>query len=400
MADLASRLKAAASRLEPAWAEPELTRQAAVTSRRLVQRRRLGAAVGVSAALVLLVGALVSTRVPAGPRVEVASSGEVVVRDAPWVRTLVVDAMETKLEVVAGAARFSVEPQGQRRVVVQAGRVEVEVVGTVFVVERRAGEVRVAVDEGVVRVSFDGVVQRLVRAGEVSLFDETALAGAGSLPPSAPGAEAGVLGQRASATPLEVSEGAPPERQPAAAAERAGTSSPPADRSAVANATRAAKKLPATAPQAPWRDLAAQGAFDDAWRALQATAPRDEPEDLLRAADVARLSGHAAAAVAPLERVIERFPADARAPLAAFTLGRVLLEDLGAFAGAATAFERARALSPKGPLAADALAREVEAHARAGAKTAALARAKEYLRTWPSGPRAAAVRQWGGVLEE
>ena len=88
--------------------------------------------------------------------------------------------------------------------------------------------------------------------------------------------------------------------------------------------------------------------------------------DLLLAGDVARLSGHAAAAVAPLSRAVTLHPGDPRAPLAAFTLGRVHLEDLGAPRDAAIAFARARELAPDGPLAEDALAREVEAWSRAG----------------------------------
>ncbi|MCU0698451.1 MAG: tetratricopeptide repeat protein [Myxococcaceae bacterium] len=397
MADLASKLKSAASRLEPGWSEAALQGLARETSRRLVRRRRVTAAVALCAGVLLLVGVVSLVRAPAGPRVEVASTGEVVVHDAPSVRTLVIDDAETRLEVVAGAARFSVEPQGPRRVVVLAGRVQVDVVGTVFVVERRAREVRVAVDEGVVRVSFDGVVQRHVRAGEVSLFDEAALAAgpAAERPnePTAAGVEAAPRDTSAAEREAGVAGVVPSPAPGSRPTERSGASNP-------ARGPKAGKKPQPPAPDAPWRDLAAQGAFDEAWRALQATTPRDEPDDLLRAADVARLSGHAAAAVAPLERVVERFPGDARAPLAAFTLGRLFLEDLGAPARAATAFERARALAPRGPLAADALAREVEALAKSDSKARALERARQYLELWPRGPRAAAVRQWGGVREE
>jgi transmembrane sensor len=407
MADLASKLKSAASRLEPGWSEASLQGLAHETSRRLVRRRRVTSLVGVAAGLLLVLGVVSLVRAPQGPRVEVASTGEVVVHDAPSVRTLVIDDVETRLEVVAGAARFSVEPQGPRRVVVLAGRVQVDVVGTVFVVERRANEVRVAVDEGVVQVSFDGVVQRHVRAGEVSLFDEASLAArpAAERPNGPTTAAAGEVARRdasaagRAAGVVEVVSSPAPGTSGVLPA----TGSQPAERSGASNPPRgpkAGKKPQPPAPDAPWRDLAAQGAFDEAWRALQATTPRDEPDDLLRAADVARLSGHAAGAVVPLERVVERFPDDARAPLAAFTLGRLFLEDLGAPARAATAFERARALAPRGPLAADALAREVEALAKSDAKARARERAREYLERWPRGPRAAAVRQWGGVPEE
>jgi hypothetical protein len=55
------------------------------------------------------------------------------------------------------------------------------------------------------------------------------------------------------------------------------------------------------------------------------------------------------------------FRSDPRAPLAAFTLGRVLLRELARPREAAAAFAQARALAPRGPFVEDALAREVEA---------------------------------------
>lgn len=121
------------------------------------------------------------------------------------------------------------------------------------------------------------------------------------------------------------------------------------------------------------------------------------PEDeLFRAADVARMSRKPAEAVEPLRKVL-RNPNSPRAPLAAFTLGRVYLEDLGKPREAAKAFGDAAKLAPGGPLAEDALAREVEAWARAGDKVRARAAAEEYLSRYPSGLRVKAVKKFGGV---
>jgi transmembrane sensor len=120
-------------------------------------------------------------------------------------------------------------------------------------------------------------------------------------------------------------------------------------------------------------------------------------EDLQLAADVARLSGHAGAAVAPLVRALERHADDPRAPLVAFTLGRVHLEDLGAPRDAALAFARARTLAPDGPLAEDALAREVEAWSRAGDTGTARVQALIYTQRYPQGRRVHAVRRFGGL---
>jgi transmembrane sensor len=124
---------------------------------------------------------------------------------------------------------------------------------------------------------------------------------------------------------------------------------------------------------------------------------RDVPEDLLLAADAARLGGNPALAVAPLEKLLARYSFDARAPLAAFTLGRTLLDQLGRPREAAQAFATARRLDSSGALAQDALAREVESWSRAGESSLARARAEQYLARYPDGRRAPAVRRLGGI---
>ena len=63
--------------------------------------------------------------------------------------------------------------------------------------------------------------------------------------------------------------------------------------------------------------------------------------DLFALADVARLSGHPAEAVAPLQRIVDGFAADRQAPLAAFALGRLQLDDLDQPRAAAASFSRA-----------------------------------------------------------
>ena len=124
--------------------------------------------------------------------------------------------------------------------------------------------------------------------------------------------------------------------------------------------------------------------------------PAETAETLLAAADAARLQGRAEEGAALLRRIVQHHRADPRAPLAAFTLGRVLLMELGQPRQAAAAFAEARALAPHGPFAEDALAREVEAWAKAGDDAKARARARDYLRTYPSGRRVPAVRALGG----
>ena len=101
------------------------------------------------------------------------------------------------------------------------------------------------------------------------------------------------------------------------------------------------------------------------------------------AADRARLAGHAEQGAELLRKLLREHPDDPRAPLAAFTLGRLLLTELGRPAEAAAAFAQVRRLSPHGAFAEDALAREVEALGKAGLAADARARADEYQRLYP-----------------
>jgi transmembrane sensor len=96
----------------------------------------------------------------------------------------------------------------------------------------------------------------------------------------------------------------------------------------------------------------------------KATLKATTIEQLLELADIARLSGHPQDAVAPLRRALDAFRGNRQAALAAFTLGRVLLDQLDASDDAAEAFERALVLGlPKG-LRADCYRRLSEAYER------------------------------------
>jgi transmembrane sensor len=123
-----------------------------------------------------------------------------------------------------------------------------------------------------------------------------------------------------------------------------------------------------------------------------ARAARDDSADTLQAADAARLAGRPDKAVALLRSLYDRYPMDRRAPVAAFTAGRILLDEMGRSAEAAAAFQRARALWPQGPLAEDALAREAEAWEKAGRAERGRALATQYLDLYPQGRHVAALR--------
>jgi len=247
---------------------------------------------------------------------------------------------------LTGAARFQVTPNRARSFEVRSGDVLVRVLGTAFSVDRDRRRTRVGVEHGRVQVSWPGG-SAILNAGEIGTFPPELGA-----PPQL-GADAGVRPSASAAAPGR------PER---------------ASRS--------------------WRESARRGEYARAYAELRAqpSAVADGAADLMLAADVARLSAHPEAAVAPLRELCARFPNDRRAPVAAFTLGRVLLDDLGRFAEAAQAFESAGTSWPSGPLAHDSLARAVEAWQRAGRHERARPLAERYLRRFPEGRHAAAMR--------
>jgi len=284
-------------------------------------------------------------------------------------------AARTVVAVRRGAGRFEVTRNPARLFRVVAGEVTVDVIGTRFVVER-GDEVRVRVERGHVRVTSPRGTADLVEGDE-----RTFLAISLDKNPAPTLDEKPVLEPE----PVPV-----PDPKPAAPAP-----SPPQ------RATPPSRPSPPPKPARPaWRDSADRRDFPTAYDQLRKAgldSVRDLPEELLEAADVARWSGHPAEAVPLLERVTRDHARDPRAQLAAFTLGRVLLEELKRPSDAASAFAKARALAPRGPLAEDALFREAQCWSRAGNGKAAAERARLYLATYPEGSHRRAIARLGGL---
>jgi transmembrane sensor len=299
---------------------------------------------------------------PEAPVLARLVDGSVVTARTPDARveSIAVGPQTATFQLDRGSARFSVTPNQERPFRVLAAGVAITVLGTVFDVTLEPSGVHVSVLRGRVRVT-SSTAERVLGAGDSGLF----------------------VSPDAAANEPAPSTAAPVVAPSAATAELA---------------ERA--KEPAAAPS--WRVLAREGSYSQAVSRLIAEGPnavRDTPDDLLLSADVARLGGHPERAVAPLQRVISGHPFDSRAPLAAFTLGRTLLEQLGQPRQAARAFATARQLDRAGALTQDALAREVEAWSRAGESDKAHDRALDYLKRYPSGRRASAVRRLGGIDE-
>jgi transmembrane sensor len=229
--------------------------------------------------------------------------------------------------LTAGAADFEVTKHPERDFVVVAGPVRVRVVGTHFRVERSGERTRVSVSEGKVEVEQGGSLSYL-EAGESRFFP--------SLPEAA-------------------------KEEPHGGA--------------------------ATGARERFLELARGGDFKAAYQLMSQSpaAVGSSAEDLMLAADAARLSNHPEQAVGYLRRVTAEHAADSRSPLAAFTLGRVLLSQLSRPAEAAEAFALTRRLRPSGSLAEDALAREAEARGAAGSAAQAHALAEQYVARYPQG---------------
>lgn len=286
-----------------------------------------------------------------------------------------------RLRLRTGSARFDVARREDRRFQVQAGDVTVTVLGTAFTVQLAGDSVRVRVERGRVDVAWAGV-HRELGAGEELVAAAEARAPA---PPAARNVETPVPSALEAPPPNEVAEGTVIELD---------------ELPAPAAAPTAPTLTGSVSSRVSWRTLAQDGDYRGAFERMTEHGPnavRDEPGDLLFAADVARLSGHPDLAVKKLERVLRAHASDSRAPLAAFTLGRTLLDSLGRPREAAETFAKARMLAPGGALSQDALAREVESWSRAGESGLARARALEYVERYPNGRREKAVRSLGGL---
>ncbi len=296
-----------------------------------------------------------------------------------------------------GAASFQVQKNPRRLYRVETDRVAVEVLGTRFVVRELSDhKVHVSVSEGRVRVLWDKQ-QRELSAGTSGDFPETDAASMARSDSSQLGVPDAV-----SATAVTIADS---QRANLLVPEPAAL---PPSRVPKTQALSSAKLLPVETMKDPvplpvesWQSLAEQGKFELAYaQAFVHRSPRDgelDPAELLLLADVARFSGHPGDAVPPLRRLLREFPSDPRSPLGSFTLGRILLDDLGQPREAAASFHHVGELDPEGPLTQDALGREVEAWSRAGEQSLARSRAEEYLRRYPSGRRLRSVKRYGAL---
>ena len=398
MDDLSQELQDVAQELTPHWDVERAARLYAGTRqlgrRRSVQRAVGGSLLAVAAGVGLVFGlgrgSDERAKAPSAERAPAAEAGNVhTLRLADGSRAdfagahsdlAVLENNDSRISVrlAAGRAHFDVVHNTGRSFVVEAEPYRVEVIGTVFDVERDADVVSVAVTRGKVRVYGPLGAEDLV-AGQIKKFSR---------------AVERAVGQPAGTAVKPLEPLVEPDPALAAEAPRSAGAVPPVESPRAQPHANKARH----APDATWRSLSQSGQYDAAYESLRlGSVVDDEPAALMDAADAARLSGHPQNAVRYLQGVVERHAGSPVAPLAAFTLGRVYLDQLGQPDQAAQSFERARKLAPNGSLAQDALAREVEALSKGGNAQKAYQRAQDYLRSYPNGRRVRAVQLYGGL---
>ncbi len=370
MDELTHKVDDVRPRLKPDWDDEQLG-QLLDGVHTKVRRRRLVRVAGRSTLVALLIVGLALawlhiSRIDS-PQ-EASGGGEVAEVDGDhWVTRVLPDGSkvttqartsrlrveEASPEVVSvalesGAARFDVVRRPERAFRVKAGPMTITVIGTEFTVRLDAGQVEVEVYRGRVRVE-SGAFTKELGVGE------------------------------AWARALE------------------GDPRPPSE---TASAEEPEPEVPSGAPTLTARAPVTSAKARDHGQADAGGARPEEQESmdsLLGEADAARRAGQTRQVVTSLRRALKRFPSDPRAPLAAFSLGRVLLDQAGQPREAARSFARVRELAPGGALAEDALAREVEAWALASDPERARQGALRYLKRYPQGRRSRLVRKHGGL---
>jgi transmembrane sensor len=328
---------------------------------------------------------------PGGQVVQLSDRSEIRLEEGAHIEPLSSSGTRFELLLAQGSAEFVVTPGGPRRWVIEAGLASVEVVGTVFRVSRTDDIVEVSVARGIVLVRSDALTGRVQRvlAGQYVRIAPNQLATVQTTP-------------SVQTTPKDNSTAAAnddttdtvipsnPDQEEGIFPEDGVLVVAPVQRPRLRNKDVGDQ----------WRRHLQEGAYAQAYLELgrgglaRAIHNADSMERLLELADVARLSGHPAEAVPALGRALKLHASNPQAALAAFTLGRVLLDQLHRPGEAAIAFERAVTMRPPHALLADCHARLVEAHARAGDVAAAERAAARYRTIFPAGRHTTDLDRW------
>jgi TolA-binding protein len=281
---------------------------------------------------------------------------------------LVTDRAFVRFELTAGRASFDVTPGQKRTWTITAGKNEVRVVGTRFVVSYSASQAfEVDVERGVVSVR----VPERNASVELKAGDrlrgapgrmEVAHASARALPPPPPEPER--VPESDGGSSAESLASAPPEVRPPPSVE--------------------------TAPNPEWRNRYRDGKYADSLALMRADGVTERlnelpPRILAEVADAARLGGDLELAARALTVLMRRFPSAPEARDGQFLLGRVHALR-GDQKSAIAAFEAYLKPGHSSQYANEAVGRLMELYSAQGNDERARAMAARYLDRAPNGP--------------
>ena len=262
-----------------------------------------------------------------------------------------------------GRSRFDIKPGGPRRWEVDCGDALVTVLGTAFVIDKNDLRTAVHVERGLVRVSGKGV-----QNGETELMAGDSLVVADEPLPS-------------------VSQTVASNETPSTAA-------------AEETAATAGPNAPAVSEPSPPKASGVRAGDDSCNESFAAMGPdgfaervrlSKRTDELFCLADAARRSGHFVEAAAPLKVIVERHRGDDRAGLAAYTLGRLYLEQLSSPQEALDALEDAGRLGVPEALREVLLVKKIKTLRLLG-DPGAEKLARKYMLRYPEGRYLEAVR--------
>jgi ferric-dicitrate binding protein FerR (iron transport regulator)/TolA-binding protein len=395
---------------------------------RAPSRRRTRVALLAAASMVLVLGAVVIWRVGFGAATENESAGAEAkagkileatgetwlaihvgparLAQAPGseVRLLSDDPTETRLRLVHG--RIALEAQSLidgAQLIVEAGRLEVRVKGTVFAVARDRDRIRVETVEGEVAVArADGSSWRVV-AGRQLVEDSAGGVFVDELPDEARSQIVRMLSascepEREPTNPLEVVEATDVAVEPSAPPDRAG------DETHVGNGLNGS--MPAQDGilfdrLQVWRELVASGRFVEAEGELTRyldTHPDDTAAWSLLA-DCRRKSGRWNDAVAAYLELIDR-ASGSEAGLARYKAGVILQDRLGDHLAAERLFRAYLERSGSGALVPDAMVRRARSLAALGEEQSAARLLEQVIQAHEGSFAADAARRMLGNLRD
>lgn len=308
-----------------------------------------------------------------------------------------------RLFLERGEAQVDVHHRSGARWTVDVGPFELTVIGTRFDVgwDPTSETFSLTMHEGRVRVSGPTVRERVVDAGEVLTVwvDEARVELARPADAQQPGQE----------NPLPEDDLSSPDSNeageriptPTGSSSDGGVAPPDSAHEPTGGEVTVVLRdgAPANSREGvpSWRELVRQGRYGDAMDQVdshgwETVLERATTADLLLLADSARLAGRLTRSAELYRRLRQHHPGTEAAATAAFSLGRLDFDHLGAPSSAGRWFNTYLTERPGGRFAREAQGRLIEARRDAGDADGARQAAQSYLSRYPSGPHARLAR--------